>query len=250
MDRGPGHGPADRPHRLPRRVPQAGARPDRAVGRRSWCCTSSGTPTTASPRSPPPAPTSGPKAPKAEARRERGRPLMLGTVSLLGQVSRKIDTPDGRLVDPDPAPGPAGRGDPADGRRRHAAPEAPVLLARLGHDPHRRRRDRRGGPALVPGARRRSHERGGRRPAHRRAVPVPHRRDLRLGDPRRPADRRLPAARGPARPRGLRPAPAVGLGRRRHGVGERPRRDVPRPRDPVARRVRARRPPPAAAALG
>ena len=69
--------------------------------------------------------------------------------------------------------------------------------------------------------------------------------DLRRGHPRRPARRRLPAPRGARGPRALRPHAAVGVRRRDHGVGQRPHRDVPRPRDPLDRRLRAGRHAPA-----
>ena len=66
------------------------------------------------------------------------------------------------------------------------------------------------------------------------------------GRPRRAPRRRLPASRGPGRPRALRAHAAVGLGRRDHGDGQRPHRGLPRPRDAVDRRLRARGDAPAA----
>ena len=51
--------------------------------------------------------------------------------------------------------------------------------------------------------------------------------------------RRLPAPRGPRGPRAVRPVDAVRGRRRGDGLGQRPHRDVPRPRDPLDRRLRA-----------
>ena len=53
--------------------------------------------------------------------------------------------------------------------------------------------------------------------------------------------RRLAAPRGHPRRRVPRPGPGLGLGRHAHGPGERPHRDLPRPRDPLDRAVRAGR---------
>ena len=75
---------------------------------------------------------------------------------------------------------------------------------------------------------------------------VRHRHHRGGGDPRRAARRRLPPARGPRGRRALRAHAAVGVRRRDDGVGQRPDRDVPRPRDPVDRRLRAGRHAPAA----
>ena len=65
------------------------------------------------------------------------------------------------------------------------------------------------------------------------------------GDPRRAPPRRLAAARGHGGSGAVRAHAPVGIRWRDDGVGQRPDRDVPRPRDPLDRRVRAGRDAPA-----
>ena len=94
--------------------------------------------------------------------------------------------------------------------------------------------------------RRRAHARSSAARCLRQVRDVRHDHDL----PHRCAGslrhRRLPPARRPRRTRGLRALPAGRDRRHRDGVGQRPHRAVPRPRDPVDRAVRAgRQPPPA-----
>ena len=74
----------------------------------------------------------------------------------------------------------------------------------------------------------------------RHALDVPHDHDLHRRDPRVDDQRRVPARHPQRRPRDLRPVPGGGDRRHRDGVGQRPDRAVPGPRDPVARVVRAR----------
>ena len=91
--------------------------------------------------------------------------------------------------------------------------------------------------------------RGQGRGRGRRLLGVLHVPHLHRGGARRAVGRRLPAPRGPRRRRAVRARAAVGVGRRDHGVGQRPDRHVPRARDPVDRRLRAGGDAPAAGAV-
>ena len=126
-------------------------------------------------------------------------------------------------------------------------PQAAAIRLRAVHHDRCRRGHRLRGPVVGPGAG------PGREallhpgPSRRRGrlLRVRHRHHRRRGDPRRAPPRRLAPARGHGGRRALRPHAAVGIRRRDDGVGQRPDRDVPRPRDPLHRRVRAGRHAPA-----
>ena len=72
-----------------------------------------------------------------------------------------------------------------------------------------------------------------------RVLGLPHRGHLRLGRADRADGRRLPPPGGPRGGRALLADAALGVGRRDHGLGQRPDRAVPRPRDPLPGRLRA-----------
>ena len=154
--------------------------------------------------------------------------------------TRHVRRPGGRLVRP-VADAHAARRRARHHAARRAHPEVAQRLVRDVQCDHRRhRRCVRDGPVGRHHRQRPDHARR-RRDRVRHAGDVPHDHDLHRPAARVAADRRAPARHAERRARDLR---AV-HGRRdrwhRDGVGERPHRAVPRPRDAVARVLRARR---------